>query len=64
MQKIFTYPTLIQDLEKEEKTLLSLIANHEVESPSTSIINNILNYSRNLEIIQSKKIGAVDVIKS
>jgi hypothetical protein len=47
------------ETEKEEKSTLL-----EFAEPSENTLQNILNYSKNLEIKQSKWISSVELLKS
>ena len=66
MQKISTLELDTLNFKKEESTLIQLLFNdkNNSEEPSDFCINNILNYSKNLEVKQSSSLGFVDYLRS
>lgn len=63
MQKTSTLENIISDLKAEEKKLKNLFENEKTEDPSVSIINNILNFSKNLEVVNTSY-GKMDYLRS
>ncbi len=63
MQKTSTLQNFITDFKAEEKKLKNLFENEKTEEPSVSIINNILNFSKNLEVVNTS-FGKLDYLKS
>ena len=51
-------------LEKENYHQLSDACSYKDAEPSKNVIDNILNFSRNLEIKRSKFVAAIEVMKS
>ena len=66
MQKIFTLALDTLNFKKEESELNQLLFNDQnnSEGPSEFCINNILNYSKNLEVKKSTTLGYLDFIRS
>jgi hypothetical protein len=66
MQKTFTLEFDTLNIAKEEKELKAMLINdnQKQDEPSNFCINNILNYSKNLEVQKSEKLGTVDYLKS
>ncbi len=66
MQKIFTLALDTLNFKKEESELNELSFNDQnnSEEPSEFCINNILNYSKNLEVKKSNALGYLDFIRS
>lgn len=61
MTQTFTLrPTLTEKTAKNENKPSSFGA----EGPSESVINNILNFSKNLEIKHSRLVPAIEIVKS
>lgn len=66
MQKIFTLEFDTLNIAKEEKELKAILFNDDQkqDEPSRFCINNILNYSKNLEVQKSSTLGTIDFLRS
>jgi hypothetical protein len=66
MQKIFTLEFDTLNIANEENELKAILFNdnQKQDEPSDFCINNILNYSRNLEVQKSSMLGTVDFLRS
>lgn len=66
MQKTFTLEFDTLTIAKEEKELKAILFsdNQKQDEPSDFCINNILNYSKNLEVKKSHTLGHVDFLRS
>ncbi len=66
MQKIFTLEFDTLNIAKEEKELKAILFNdnQKQDEPSSFCINNILNYSKNLEVQKSSTLGTIDFLRS
>jgi len=66
MQKIFTLEFDTLNIANEENELKAILFNdnQKQDEPSDFCINNILNYSRNLEVQKSTMLGTVDFLRS
>jgi hypothetical protein len=66
MQKIFTLEFDTLNIANEENELKAILFNdnQKQDEPSDFCINNILNYSKNLEVQKSAIFGTVDFLRS
>jgi len=66
MQKTFTLEFDTLNIGNEEKELKAILFsdNQKQDEPSDFCINNILNYSKNLEVKKSATLGHVDFLRS
>jgi len=66
MQKLSTLELDTLNIAKEEKELKRLLFNDKQNSdePSAFCINNILNFSKNLEVKTSENLGHVNFLRS
>lgn len=66
MQKTFTLEFDTLNIANEEKELKAILFNdnQKQDEPSSFCINNILNYSKNLEVKKSDSLGHVDFLRS
>lgn len=66
MQKLYTLELDTLNIAKEEKELKNLLFNDKQNSdePSDFCINNILNFSKNLEVKSSTTLGHVNFLRS
>lgn len=65
MQQTFTLNTDIHLISKSETTVLRFETDSDTkEEPSEFTIQNILNFSKNLEVKKSETIGTFDYLKS
>jgi hypothetical protein len=66
MQKTFTLEFDTLNIAKEEKALKAILFNdnQKQDEPSSFCINNILNYSKNLEVQKSTALGTIDFLRS
>ena len=66
MQKTFTLEFDTLNIAKEEKELKAILFsdNQKQDEPSDFCINNILNYSKNLEVQKSASLGTIDFLRS
>lgn len=66
MQKLSTLELDTLNIAKEEKELKNLLFNDKQNSdePSDFCINNILNFSKNLEVKSSTTLGHVNFLRS
>jgi hypothetical protein len=66
MQKTFTLEFDTLNIAKEEKELKAILFsdNQKQDEPSSFCINNILNYSKNLEVKKSDSLGHIDFLRS
>ena len=61
MIKTFTPNLDITEKNNKKARLTDVIQNAE---PSAQTLKNILNYSKNLEVLESKNVSFIDLIKS
>lgn len=66
MQQIFTSNSNIQESKNKETESFQLFTEESFpqENPSSFSVQNILNFSKNLEIRKSNCIGVIDYLKS
>jgi len=66
MQRISTLELDTLNIAKEEKELKHLLFNdnQNLDEPSAFCINNILNFSKNLEVKKSETLGHVSFLRS
>ncbi len=66
MQKTFTLEFDTLNIAKEEKDLKAILFNdnQKQDEPSAFCINNILNYSKNLEVQKCSTLGTIDFLRS
>jgi hypothetical protein len=66
MQKTFTLEFDTLNFTNEEKELKALLFNdnQKADEPSDFCINNILNFSKNLEVKTSESLGYVNYLRS
>ncbi|MDZ4664018.1 MAG: hypothetical protein SGJ15_04015 [Bacteroidota bacterium] len=66
MQKTFTLEFDTLNIAKQENELKAILFNdnQKQDEPSSFCINNILNYSKNLEVKTSTTLGHVDFLRS
>ena len=66
MQRISTLELDTLNIAKQENELKAILFNdnQKQDEPSSFCINNILNYSKNLEVKTSTTLGHVDFLRS
>lgn len=66
MQKTFTLEFDTLNIANDEKELKAILFNdnQKQDEPSRFCINNILNYSKNLEVQKSSTLGTIDFLRS